>query len=133
MDGDSSLIVDGNGWGSITSRQFDTMELPVPTSRLSLDVFVPAEQPGDPYWVGDVQVFLTCESANMFDAYVGQDSLNYPFEDAFNALEISIPAEIRDVLAADHQGCHFTLALNVGQNAGMFRLDRMGFLSEAFL
>ncbi len=51
----------------ITSVPFSTNNLTNVTSRLNLDIYIP-ELPPDPYWVGYVQAYLECPSANLYKA-----------------------------------------------------------------
>jgi hypothetical protein len=124
--GITSLAIEGSGWNSVSSVPFSTDDLPEVSSTLSLDVYVPSPQP-NPYWVGDVQAYLTCPSAGLHNAYLGQGSLTNSFPEEFNQLVFPLSSEVQSVLTSSHDDCSFVLTLSVENGAGAFRFDRLGF------
>jgi hypothetical protein len=126
-DGAFSLSVPAGGTKFVVSRPFTTAELPALGGTLSLDVYVPNPQP-NPWWVGDVQVYLTCSSANLYNVWLGQAPLSGLFPNEFNQLTFDLPSNVEAALNGAHSGCHFSLALNSNTGSGAFLFDRLGFL-----
>lgn len=121
----ASLTVEASGWTIVNSRWFSTAELPTPTSKVGVDVFVPFPQE-NPWWTGEVRLELTCPDAEVYDAFVGNRSLTHLFLDEFNHVTFDVPPEVGAALA-EPGTCRARLILNVMDDAGTFRLDRLGF------
>ncbi|HOA04177.1 MAG TPA: hypothetical protein PKI27_17865 [Dermatophilaceae bacterium] len=125
--GTASLGVQASGYAEILSRAFDPAELGAVSSVLSLDVFVPTEQP-NPYWMGAVQAYATCPAAGIYDAYLGQEDLTFLFRGEFNTVEFPpLPAEVVTAFSTPGQACWFKLALNVNDGSGEHLLDNLAF------
>lgn len=126
-DGASSLAVPAGGTKFVVSRSFTTAELPALGDTLSLDVYVPNPQP-NPWWVGDVQAYLTCSSANLYNVWLGQVPLSGLFPNEFNQLTFALSPNVEGALNGTNTGCSFSLALNSNTGSGAFLFDRLGFL-----
>ena len=79
------------------------------TSTLKLDVYVPPGQP-NPYWFGAVQLFASCPSAAMNNAYLGQVELTGKPTGAFSALSYTVPSTVQTTLLGAHNDCFFSVA-----------------------
>jgi hypothetical protein len=123
--GARALGVEASGWTVITSRAFATSELPVPTSQLGIDVFIPDPQP-NPWWVGEVRMLLTCPSAEIHNAFVGNRPLQNLFPNEFNHLVFELPSDVQTALSSSTI-CSLDIILNTQNGAGRFLLDRLGF------
>ncbi|OQX66485.1 MAG: hypothetical protein B6A08_20255 [Sorangiineae bacterium NIC37A_2] len=126
-DGTASLEVPAGGTKFIESRAFSTAELPQLGATLSVDVYVPDPQP-NPWWVGAVQAYLSCPSANLHNAWLGQVPLSGLFPEEFNQLSFTLPASVPETLAGVASDCRFTLSLISNSGSGAFLFDRLGFL-----
>lgn len=129
-DGNYALMANSTGWTEILSRPFSTSELPTLTSKLSLDIFVPNPRP-NPYWVGNVNVYLSCPSRGVWGQYIGQSDLTYLFPGEFNTVVMPVPQSLRTALSSSAQDCSFRITLNTaatGAGVGSFIIDRMGFV-----
>ena len=96
------------------------------TSTLKLDVYVPPGQP-NPYWFGAVQLFASCPSAAMNNAYLGQVELTGKPTGAFSALSYTVPSTVQTTLLGAHNDCFFSVALNVNQTPTPVVLDNLRF------
>ena len=123
--GARALGVEASGWTVITSRAFATSELPVPTSHLGIDVFIPDPQP-NPWWVGEVRMLLTCPSSEIQDAFVGNRPLQNLFPSEFNHLVFELPSDVQAALSSSTI-CSLEIILNTQNGAGRFIIDRLGF------
>lgn len=127
MDGLHALKVPASGWTVVESRLFDTAELSGVSSQMSIDVYVPDPQP-NPWWVGDLHLRLTCPSADVYDAFIGQRSLTNLFDGEFNQLSFDLSDTVAGVLSSSHTDCWWSIVLNVNNGSGDFVFDRFGFL-----
>jgi len=123
--GCGGLAVTGHGYMLMSSSTFSTAGLS-PAAALSLDLFVPASQP-NPFWIGAVQMFLTCPSANVFNQYLGQVELTGKPEGQYSTLRFPLPAASLSTLRQSLNDCSFGLALNVNQTNASWILDNLRF------
>ena len=120
------LAVAGSGYMVVTGATFAS---PVAgaTNKLGLDVFIPTGQP-NPYWLGAVQLYASCPSGNLNNAYVGQVELTGKPVGAFSTLVYSISPYIGQVLAQPHTDCFFSIAVNVNPTPTPVVLDNLRFV-----
>lgn len=131
---ESSLVTQGTGaisftpgsWARIESRVFATTELVGVTNMLSFDVHIP-DLPPDYYWLGQMNVFIDCPSAGLWNAYVGYQPLQILFDDEFNHLEYMLPDHVVDVLLGNFNDCRLALELSTNPAFGPFVIDNGGF------
>ena len=97
-----ALSVGGSGFRTVNSAPFAT-PLSGTTGMLGLDVFIPPAQP-NPYWLGAVQMHLSCPASNFFNQYIGQVELTGRPVGAFSTLQFPIPTTILNVLTASQSG-----------------------------
>jgi hypothetical protein len=124
--GSAAFGIVGSGYKLITSRPFSTTELRTVGTELGLDVYIPNPQPNQ-YWVGAVQLFLTCPTANIYNQYLGQQDLTHLFPEEFNTLKFPLTPAVRTALLGNHSNCRISIALNVNNGSGEFVIDRLGF------
>lgn len=139
--GDSSLVQDrltfiqGSGavafvpswWTLVTSRPFSTTELMSVTSRLNLDVYLPANPPVPDLWQSNIQMFLTCGPHS--NRNLGPVSVRHGFLNEYNSYEFSLPPEVVQTFQQSHSGCRLSVAYSMGNPGGaQFRMDNMGFI-----
>lgn len=125
-DGAAALGVTGRGYSVVTSRAFSTTELRTVGTEMGLDVYIPDPQP-NPYWIGQVQLFLTCPTAGINNQFLGQADLTYLFHDEFNTITIPLSSATRSALLRSYSNCRFSIVLNVNNGSGEFVIDRLGF------
>jgi hypothetical protein len=123
--GASGLSVGGANYRTVTSVP---MRTPIAGfgSRLLLDVYIPGQQP-NPFWVGAVQIFASCPSGQMYNAFIGQVELTGRPTGAFSTLEFNIPASVRNVLSQRHDDCSFTIGVNMNATRINPVLDNLRF------
>jgi hypothetical protein len=90
--GCGALGVAGQGYMPITSAPFPTPPQGL-QSALSVDLFIPGNQP-NPSWLGALQAYLTCPSANFVNQYIGQVDLTGKPQNKFSTLRFPLPAPI---------------------------------------
>src|SRR5690606_34939738 len=120
-------LVDPQGYTVLQSATFSTDEIVGLSDELSLDVYISDPQP-NPWWVGDVHLFASCPSANLYNYWVGGDSLTNLFWGEFNQLIFTVPSEVLAVWEGNYHDCSVSLAVNVNAGSGVIQLDRLGFL-----
>jgi hypothetical protein len=124
-EGTAALAVLAAGYSEIVSRTFATVGLQ-PTRSLALDVRVPTQQP-NPYWFGDLQLFLTCPSAGIYSAPLGYNALTGLGTGAFHTLGFALPPAALTALATPRSDCSLSIALNVPAGAGAYVFDNLRF------
>ena len=120
-----ALQVGGSGFRTVQSAPFRTPLAGV-TSTIAVDVFVPANQP-NPSWLGAVQLYLNCPSANVFNSFIGQVELTGKPQGAFSTATFTLPPSLVAALNTAHDDCSFSLAVNMSQTSEPPVLDNLRF------
>jgi hypothetical protein len=123
--GCGALGVSGKGYMTFTGNDFSTAGLTVKPG-LSVDLFVPSSQP-NPYWQGDLQLFLSCPSGNVFNQYIGLIGLTNIPQNKYSTLRFSLPGLAQTTLKRSLKDCAFTFALNVNQTNSTWLVDNLRF------
>ncbi len=104
----------------IRGRDFATNEIAGLTTKLALDVHVPAGL-GSSH---NAQLWFSCPAASVYNAYVQYRSLaNLPA--GWNHLTFTLPAAVTGALMGQHQGCRFWIH---HEAPGRFRYDNLRFV-----
>lgn len=125
VQGDAAMQISGNGYQQIKSINIKTGHIDE-KDNLLLDVYVGGIQP-NPYWIGFVQFYCDCPSANIYNRYVGQIMLDGLSFNTFSTLTFSLPSDLMAVLAEEHDDFSFSFALNTNNGSGPYYLDNMRF------
>jgi hypothetical protein len=124
--GSSSMQISGNGWQQFKSIDINTNELPSVTNRLLVDLFIGGNQT-NLWWLGQIQLYINCPSANIYNQYVGLAELtNLPL-DNFSTLGFTLPQNIMDVLNGNHTDLSISLSINTNSLTGPYYFDNMRF------
>jgi hypothetical protein len=101
-------------------------------AQVAIDLLLPPEQP-NPYYFGALQLYVTCASRNVNNAYLGQVELTGAPTGIFRTLTFAVPDSVRVQLQnATYQDLFFTLALNAPAGAnGTYVFDNLRFKSSA--
>jgi len=123
--GCGALGVTGQGFLAINGASFSTQQITV-TPALSVDLFIPDHQP-NPFYVGALQVHLSCPSGNVFNQYVGQVELTGKPQNRYSTLRFPLPAVAQSTLRRALDDCSFSLGLNVNPTGRSWFLDNLRF------
>jgi hypothetical protein len=123
--GCGALGIAGQGYIPILGGIFSNSDLAV-SSALSVDLFIPSNQP-NPFYLGAVQMYLTCPSGAVFNQYIGQVELTGKPTNRFSTLRFPLPAATLSTLGQPLKDCHFDFALNVNQTGQNWILDNLRF------
>jgi hypothetical protein len=104
------MQVGGGNYRSLNSVPFAT-PLPGTTGTLALDFFNPPNPP-NLFWLGAVQMYLSCPSANFNNQYIGQVELTGRPLNKFSTLSFPIPGPVLSILQGSHPDCFFSIAVN---------------------
>lgn len=121
--GSASLAVSGFTFTTVTS-----VPLPTPlavTDTLALDLRVPTV----PAW-GELSVFISIPSRNVFEQKVGQRTLAGLSADGFNTLSFDVPPTLVEALRGSYEDLRIKIALNAPQTASSYLLDNLRFVGE---
>jgi hypothetical protein len=126
-----AVEVPGTGYRPVRSVPFSTAlfeGLVRPqTNRLAVDVFIPTPAPGHQFWLGVVQVFVSCPSANIFNAFLGQVELTGKPTNQFSTVEFNIPGFVRNAMRSTPARSDFSMTVVVNSNDSGQVLDNLRF------
>jgi hypothetical protein len=123
--GCNALGINGQGYMTINGDSFQSSGLALGPA-LSVDLFIPKNQPNLSY-LGALQMYLTCPSGNVFNAYIGQDELTGKPLNAYSTFRYPLPSSIAATLQRGLSDCFFSLALNANQTGQTWILDNLRF------
>jgi hypothetical protein len=123
--GCAALGVNGQGYMTIAGASFATAGLAL-APALNVDLFIPSNQPNHS-WLGALQMYLTCPSGNVFNAYIGQAELTGKPLNAYSTLRYPLPTAVTATLQQPLSDCSFSFALNVNQTGQNWILDNLRF------
>jgi fibronectin type 3 domain-containing protein len=125
--GAAAVQISGNGYAELTNtRPLTSNDLTV-TSRFLVDLFIPTLQV-NPYWMGQLQLFLTCPSRTIFHEFAGQKDLTGLSKGAYHTIEIAVPANLRTALQGSFSDLTLGIALNVDKGCGPHVFDNARFV-----
>jgi hypothetical protein len=123
--GTVSLTVKARGYVVVKSAAFPVSN--AVTGPILYDVFLPTQQP-NPSFFGASQLYVTCPSHSVFNAFLGQDDLTGLPTGQFTTLSFNMPTSPGAQLANGCSDLSFSIALNVPTNAtGTYLLDNLHF------
>jgi hypothetical protein len=125
VQGCGALGVKGQGYFRIDGARFSTSEVTV-DSALSVDLFVPAPQP-NPFWLGAIQMYLSCPSADLNNQYIAQVDLTGRPQGNYSTLRFPLPGFVKDKLRNPVKDCSVSLAMNINPTSGAWILDNLRF------
>jgi hypothetical protein len=124
-EGQQGLSVGGSGYRVVSSRPMPSPWVGL-TDSISVDFFVPGGQP-NPYWLGAVQMYASCPSAELNNAYLGQVELTGKPVNAFSTLTYTLPPAVVQVLSQPRNDCTVSIAVNTNATAEPPVLDNLRF------
>lgn len=122
-----SIHIEGNGWQQIKSVDINTEELPTVTSKLAFDLYIGDNQPNQ-YWVGQVQLFINCPSANIDNQYIGLGELSGQTLGQFSTFTFNLPPNVISVMNGNHSDLSFSIGINTNYGSGPYYFDSMRFI-----
>jgi hypothetical protein len=123
--GCGALTVSGQGYMLITGDVFSTARI-TRAAALSVDLFIPDHQP-NPFWLGNLQGFLTCPSGNVFNQYIGQVELTGKAQKRYSTLRFPLPAAVFATLGRALDDCSLSFGLNVNATGKNWLFDNLRF------
>ncbi len=124
VQGSYSVQLQGGGYTRFISQPIST--LPFGSDKMTLSVLIPAEQ-ANPYWFGQVQVFLDSPSLGIYSEFAGQADLNGHAPGEWATLEMTItPGVYTKLISGSFDDLRIMVGLNVPANApGQYRFDKL--------
>jgi hypothetical protein len=123
--GCGALGIAGQGYMPINSVPFTASGLTV-SSAVSVDLFIPNNQPNQ-FYLGALQMYLTCPSVSAFNEYVGQVEITGKPQNAFSTLRFPLPTQVTNTLRQGPSDCSWGFALNANQTNRTWILDNLRF------
>ncbi len=123
--GCGALGIQGQGYMPINSNPFVASGLTL-NSALSVDLFIPNNQPNQ-FYLGALQMYLTCPSLNAFNEYIGQVELTGKPQNAYSTLRFPLPSQVTNTLKQGASDCSWGFALNANQTNRTWILDNLRF------
>jgi hypothetical protein len=112
---------------TLTSATFSTVGL-ITGNTLSFDLYNPANPP-NPFWLGDVQAYISIPSAGIYHQWIGIVLLNTVPLGTFGTVSFRIPAATVSALSGHHNDVSVSLQLDVAQGSGPYFLQNFEFTS----
>ena len=123
--GCGALGIQGQGYMPINSNPFVASGLTL-NSAVSVDLFIPNNQPNQ-FYLGALQMYLTCPSVNAFNEYIGQVELTGKPQNAYSTLRFPLPSQVTNTLKQGASDCSWGFALNANQTNRTWILDNLRF------
>jgi hypothetical protein len=123
--GCGALGIQGQGYMPITSSPFVASGLTL-KSAVSVDLFIPNNQPNQ-FYLGALQMYLSCPSVNAFNEYIGQVELTGKLQNAYSTLRFPLPSQVTNTLKQGASDCSWGFALNANQTNRTWSLDNLRF------
>lgn len=125
-EGLAGLQVHGTGYVEISHLPMNTADITGETNRLLLDFYLPNGQ-SNPWWKGQVQLFVDCPSANWYNTNIGSLELTPLSDGTFSTLEFSLSDAVLNILRGNHNDFRFKFVLSVNQASELPVLDNVRF------
>ena len=125
-EGFFALAVGSSGFRELFSIPFSTSILQGITSKLALDVYIPTG-PSNPYWLGAVQLYANCPSANVYHSYQGQVELTGKPLGAFTTATFNLTSQVVAAMKGKHSDFSVSIAVNASPAAQSYVLDNLRF------
>ncbi len=123
--GCGALGIQGQGYMPIASVPFVAAGLALKPA-VSVDLFIPNNQPNQ-FYLGALQMYLTCPSLNAFNEYIGQVELTGKPQNAYSTLRFPLPSQVTNTLRQGASDCSWGFALNANQTNRTWILDNLRF------
>lgn len=123
-EGKHSMQIAGNKWQLICSPPIRTADIVSRSSKIRIDIYVGKEQP-NPWWVGQLQIFINCPSANIYNNYIGHADLTWLPRRTFSTVSMRLPFNVRRALSGDYKDFTISVALNTTSMSGPYFLDNL--------
>lgn len=127
-EGTASMQMNSAGYSACQSETFYCEDITT-SDELLIDVKLPPELP-NPYWVGDVGLFVDVPSAGLYNAWVGMSLLTGLPTGEWVTISIAPTQEMLAALAGDCSDARIKFALNT--SAQDVLLDNIRFKSTSF-
>jgi murein DD-endopeptidase MepM/ murein hydrolase activator NlpD len=125
VQGNASLAVRATNYNFIDSIPLTQFTLVNNTVQFSIRL--PTQQP-NPFWFGDVQMFVNAPSVGLFNQYVGYVGLTGKPLNQFTTITMTLPQNIVQGLSGPFSDLVIRLVLNVPSNAtGTYLFDNLVF------
>lgn len=119
--GTSSLSVAAVGWQQLTSPPIASVGV---GSAVAFDLKLPSPAV-NPWWAGDVSVVIDAPSAGIYDALVGQRSLQGLPLDSFVRISLPLDTDLVNKLSQPYSDLRVKLTLNVPSGPGRYLFDNL--------
>jgi hypothetical protein len=123
--GAAALKVSNIGYATLTSAALSNQVVTV-GNQVKLDLLLPQQQPQS--WHGQVSVFLSAPSKNLYNAPLGTVELTGLPLETYNTITIGVPGWIKNALTGSFSDLKVTVALNVASGSGRHLVDNFRFL-----
>lgn len=124
-EGSYSLLIGGSGWREVKSVNFSTALFQGVTSKIALDVLIPT-QLSNPYWAGQVLLFVNVPSAGILNYSLGNFELTGKPRNTFIKAQFNLPTAVRNAMKTAHSDFSFKIALNA--NDPNYEIDNLRFV-----
>jgi len=126
-EGGASIAFTASGYKLLTSASLTQADIHG-MGFIKWNMKISAQQP-NPWWAGQVQIFLNAPSKNLYNAWVGQVELTNQAKEMWLEQILPIPANVASALnGATYSDLTINLAINVNAGSGPLLFDDLRFL-----
>lgn len=119
--GSYSIAVSGGGWSLLESKAFSYSG---GLSRIRVAVRQPLT-PINPYWAGQVQVWIESKSSGLYSQWVGQVDMTALAKGSWVDLNFNVPTWISQALSGSVSDLVIKFSVNAPNGAGAYDLDNL--------
>ncbi len=123
--GAAALKVSNIAYATLTSAALSSQVVTV-GNQVKLDLLLPQQQPQS--WHGQVSVFLSSPSKNLYNASLGTVELTGLPLETYNTITIGVPGWVKTALTGSFNDLRVTVALNVAAGSGRHLVDNFRFV-----
>jgi hypothetical protein len=129
-EGSLSLKMGGTGYMVAATTVFSANEIRTYSKEMNLDIYMPSPAT-NPGWLGEVQLFITCPGANLYNYSIDQVDLTGLPLDSWQTLYFTLPDNVVDVFAGSYNNIQLSVVVNTTQSAAKpYRIDYLCFSGE---
>jgi hypothetical protein len=126
--GSKSLAITEQGYVELTSVALPTVSGVSPD--LAFDIQLPSPQP-NPYWYGQVEMFVSVPSQSLYNVYLGEVELTGLPLQTFNTVKFVVDAATQAKLRASYSDLTWKVVLNTPSGtARPYLIDNLRFLNS---
>jgi hypothetical protein len=125
----ASMALGGSGYRVARSPRFNTDLIGEYSDTIAVDVYIPNGL-SNPYWAGEIAMFLDLPAAGLNNSWVGNAQLTGLSTGAWHTLRFPLGDAQLAAIAGDYPGLQVALVLNAASAESYYRFDNLRFVGS---